>query len=176
MKLEIKNLFVHAEDKKILNDFNLVIDKGEVHAIMGPNGTGKSTLSKVIIGNDHYVIDKGDILVDGKTAGDIGELVLKDREMLSDNGVVIVCITLDKQTKEVLAGPEVLTRGFVYVKDNLDLIKEAEKMALDIIKENVKPGFVDFNKIKNGIRDKLGKYFYQETECKPMILVVLLEA
>ena len=67
MNLEIKNLFVHAEDKKILNDFNLVINKGEIHAIMGPNGTGKSTLSKVIIGNDHYVIDKGDILVDGKS-------------------------------------------------------------------------------------------------------------
>ena len=67
MNLEIKNLFVHAEDKKILNDFNLSIKKGEIHAIMGPNGTGKSTLSKVIIGNDHYVIDKGDILVDGKS-------------------------------------------------------------------------------------------------------------
>ena len=71
MNLEIKNLFVHAEDKKILNDFNLVINKGEIHAIMGPNGTGKSTLSKVIIGNDHYVIDKGDILVDGKSIKDI---------------------------------------------------------------------------------------------------------
>ena len=67
MNLEIKNLFVHAEDKKILNDFNLVINKSEIHAIMGPNGTGKSTLSKVIIGNDHYVIDKGDIKVDGKS-------------------------------------------------------------------------------------------------------------
>ena len=67
MNLEITNLFVHAEDKDILKDFNLVINKGEVHAIMGPNGTGKSTLSKVIIGNDHYVIDKGDILVDGKS-------------------------------------------------------------------------------------------------------------
>lgn len=67
MNLEIKNLFVHAEDKDILKDFNLVINKGEIHAIMGPNGTGKSTLSKVIIGNDHYVIDKGDILVDGKS-------------------------------------------------------------------------------------------------------------
>ena len=67
MNLEINNLFVHAEDKKILNDFNLVINKGEIHAIMGPNGTGKSTLSKVIIGNDHYIIDKGDIKVDGKS-------------------------------------------------------------------------------------------------------------
>ena len=71
MNLEIKNLYVHAEDKKILNDFNLVINKGEVHAIMGPNGTGKSTLSKVIIGNDHYVIDKGDILVDGNSIKDM---------------------------------------------------------------------------------------------------------
>ena len=71
MNLEIKNLFVHAEDKKILNDFNLVINKGEIHAIMGPNGTGKSTLSKVIIGNDHYVIDKGDILIDGKSIKDM---------------------------------------------------------------------------------------------------------
>ena len=71
MNLEIKNLFVHAEDKDILKDFNLVINKGEIHAIMGPNGTGKSTLSKVIIGNDHYVIDKGDILVDGKSIKDI---------------------------------------------------------------------------------------------------------
>jgi Fe-S cluster assembly ATP-binding protein len=71
MNLEIKNLFVHAEDKDILNDFNLAINKGEVHAIMGPNGTGKSTLSKVIIGNNHYVIDKGDILVDGKSIKDM---------------------------------------------------------------------------------------------------------
>ena len=71
MNLEINNLFVHAEDKKILNDFNLVVKKSEIHAIMGPNGTGKSTLSKVIIGNDHYVIDKGDIKVDGKSIKDM---------------------------------------------------------------------------------------------------------
>jgi len=71
MNLEINNLFVHAEDKKILNDFNLVVNEGEIHAIMGPNGTGKSTLSKVIIGNDHYVIDKGDIKVDGKSIKDM---------------------------------------------------------------------------------------------------------
>lgn len=116
-----------------------------------------------------------DILVDGKTAGDIGELVLKDRELLSENGIVIVSVTIDRATKKILAGPEILTRGFIFVKDNIDLIKEAEKLSLEVIQEFVKPNFVDFNKIKTGIRDKLGKYFYKETECKPMILIVMQE-
>ncbi len=116
-----------------------------------------------------------DILVDGKTIGDIGELVLKDRELLSENGIVIVSATIERSTKNILAGPEILTRGFIYVKDNIDLIKEAEKISLEIIKENIKPKFVDFNKIKTGIRDKLGKYLYKETECKPMILIVIQE-
>ena len=123
--------------------------------------------------NEHVHAD--DILIDGKTVGDIGELVLKDRESLSDNGIVIVTVTLDKQTKKILAGPEILTRGFIYVKDNIDLIKEAEKISLSIIENNIQPNYVDFNKIKTDIRDKVGKYLYEETECKPMILVVLQE-
>ena len=116
-----------------------------------------------------------DILIDGKTVGDIGELVLKDRESLSDNGIVIVAVTLDKQTKQILAGPEILTRGFVYVKDNTDLIKEAQKISLDIIENNIGPNYVDFTQIKTTIRDKVGKYLYDETECKPMILIVVQE-
>ena len=75
-----------------------------------------------------------DILIDGLAAGDVGEIVLKDRELLSDNGIVIITATIDKVTKEVLAGPEVLTRGFIYVKENIDLIKEAQKISLDVIK------------------------------------------
>ena len=67
MKLEIKKLNVNAREKKILNDFNLSINTGEIHAIMGPNGTGKSTLSRVILGDESYNIDSGDILVDGKS-------------------------------------------------------------------------------------------------------------
>ena len=61
------------------------------------------------------------------------------------------------------------------MKDNIDLIKEAEKISLQIINDNIKPNYVDFNKIKMGIRDKLGKYLYKETECKPMILIVIQE-
>lgn len=116
-----------------------------------------------------------DILIDGKTVGDIGEVVLKDREALADNGIVVVTVTLDKQTKQVLAGPEILTRGFIYVKDNIDIIKEIENISLEVIKENKKENYIDFNKVKMGIRDKVGKYLYQETECKPMILLVMQE-
>lgn len=128
---------------------------------------------KLVDENEHIKVD--DVMIDGKTAGDIGELVIKDREALSDNGVVIVTATLSKQNKTVLAGPEILTRGFIYVKDNAELINEAAKISLEVIKENTKPNYVDFNKVKMGIRDKLGKYLYKETECRPMILVVLQE-
>lgn len=116
-----------------------------------------------------------DVLVDGKQAGDVGDLVIKDRELLSDNGIVIVCATIDRTTKQVISGPEILTRGFIYVKDNIDLIKESERISLEVMNENIKPEYVDFSKIKNSIRDRLGKYLYQETECKPMILVVIQE-
>ncbi len=116
-----------------------------------------------------------DILIDGLAAGDVGELVLKDRELLSDNGIVVITATLDRHTKDVLAGPEVLTRGFIFVKNNIDLIKEAEKISLEVIKANTKTNYVDFVKIKSGIRDKVGKYFYEQTECKPMVLIVIGE-
>lgn len=128
---------------------------------------------KLVEGSDLIKVDE--ILIDGKTAGDIGELVLKDRELLSENGIVLVSATLDKATKKILSGPEILTRGFIYVKDNIDIIKEAQKISLEVINENTKPNYVDFNKIKAGVRDKLGKYLYHETECKPMILIVIQE-
>ncbi len=116
-----------------------------------------------------------DVLIDGKIVGDIGQLVIKDRELLSDNGIVIVSATIDKRTKKVLAGPEIFTRGFVYAKENGDLLKEASRISLEVINENINNKFVEFNKIKMGIREKLGKYLYKETECKPMILIIIQE-
>lgn len=120
-------------------------------------------------------IKTDEILIDGKQSGDIGDLVLKDRELLGENGIVIVTTTIDKPTKKILAGPEILTRGFIYVKDNNDLIKEAEKISLEVVNEHINPNYVDFNKIKLGIREKLGKYLYQQTSSKPMIIVVIQE-
>lgn len=130
---------------------------------------------------DGKLVDNGetikvdDVFIDGKDTTDIGDMVLKDRELLSDNGIVIVTATLDKATKNILASPIIVTRGFVYVKDNIDLIKEAEKISLNVLKENIRGYYVDYSKVKYGIREKLGKFFYNETECKPMIIVVMQE-
>lgn len=122
-------------------------------------------------------IETDDILIDGKNQGDIGELVLKDREMLGENGIVIVSCTLDRVTKEVLAGPEILTRGFIYVKENQDLLEETKKISLEVIEKNIEEEEkrVDYAKIKTEVRDKLGKFFYRETECKPMVITVIQE-
>ncbi len=122
-------------------------------------------------------VDVGEILIDGKSQGDIGGLVLKDREMLGENGIVIVSCTLDKQLKEIVGGPEILTRGFIYVKDNQDLLEETKQLAREIITGSIEPNSkrVDYSQIKNGVREKLGKFFYEKTESKPMIITVIQE-
>jgi len=138
------------------------------------NGMVTTFIDGVLV-ETNEMIKVDEILIDGKTVGDISELVIKDRELLSDNGIVMVSATLDRATKKILAGPEILTKGFIYARDNMEVIKEAEKISLEVINDNIKNNYVEFNKIKTGIRDKLGKYLYKETECKPMILIVMQE-
>ena len=128
---------------------------------------------KLVDNQNHIKIDE--VLIDGKSQNDIGELVLKDREMLAEAGIVIVTATLDKKTKEILAGPEILTRGFIFVKDNLDILKESSVISERVIKNNISSNYVDYNNIKQEIRTTLGKYFYEQTDCRPMIITVIGE-
>ena len=124
--------------------------------------------------NEKVSVDE--VLIDGKSQNDVGELVLKDREMLAENGIVIVCASILRDSKEIIAGPEVLTRGFIYVKENMDIVKESQVICEQVIKNNIIPNEkVDFNNIKQEIRDKLGKYLYKETDCKPIIITVIQE-
>lgn len=120
-------------------------------------------------------IKVNDILIDGELNDDIGEVVIKDREMLSENGIVLISATISKKDKVLLVGPEVTTRGFIYVKDSKDLINEMKDLCEKIIVRNITPKYVDYNKIKIEIREELSKYLYQETECKPMIIAVVQE-
>lgn len=122
-------------------------------------------------------VDVDDILIDGNSQGDIGDLVLKDREMLGESGIVIISCTLDKQSKQILGGPEILTRGFIYVKESQDLLEETKNISKETIESNIEVNAkrVDYSKIKNEVRDVLGKFFYKETGAKPMIITVIQE-
>lgn len=116
-----------------------------------------------------------DVLIDGLSNDDIGEVVIKDREMLSENGIVLISATISKKDKVLIVGPEVTTRGFIYVKDSKDLIREIKELCEKIVVRNISPNFVDYNKIKIEIREELSRYLYNETECKPMIIAVVQE-
>ena len=142
--------------------------------ILKQNGEAISFLNGELVDKNEK-IKVGDALIDGKSSDDIGELVIKDREMLSENGIVLISATISKQDKILLVGPEVTTRGFIYVKDSAEMICEIKRIREAIIERNITPNYVDFNKIKTEIRDELSKYLFEETECKPMIIAVVQE-
>lgn len=150
------------------------LNMSEDNILLNLNGEVACFVDGELVETDE-AIKVDDILIDGKTVGDIGDLVLKDREMLSDSGVVVVNANIDRQTKKIINKPNIVTRGFIYVKENIDIIKESEKIVTDAINEQIKSGHIDYNKLKLNIREKLGKYFYKETEIRPMILVVVQE-
>ena len=169
VKGEYRNQYANAEVAEqigIPRENIILKENGDVAEFI----KGKLTDSK-----EHIEVDQ--ILIDGKSQGDIGDLVLKDREMLGENGIVIISCTLDKQTKDILGGPEILTRGFVYVKESQDLLEQTKELAKESIESNIEKNTkrVDYAKIKNEVREHLGKFFYQETGSKPMIITVIQE-
>lgn len=120
-------------------------------------------------------VPSGSILIDGKSSDDVGELVIKDREMLSNNGIMIISITINKKNKKMLASPEILTRGFIYVKDSTDLINSLKEMITKIVLDNTKNNYIEYGKVKSSIREELSKYLVNQTGNKPMIITVVQE-
>lgn len=167
---------VEGEYRYMVNNANLANSLGipPENIILKTNGEVVRIEDKVLK-ECNEIISINDVLIDGNSNDDIGELVIKDREMLSENGIVLISATLSKEDKSVLVGPEVTTRGFIYVKDSKEMIDNIKKISLDIIKDNIVNNYVDYNNIKVSIRESLSKYFYEETECKPMIIAVIQE-
>ncbi len=169
VKGEYRNQYANAEIAEELG-----IPKENI--ILKQNGDVLELVNgKNINSTNHIEVD--DILIDGKSQGDIGDLVLKDREMLGENGIVIISCTLDRQSKKIIGGPEILTRGFIYVKESQDLLEETKQISREAIESNIELNSkrVDYSKIKNDVREILGKFFYKETEAKPMIITVVQE-
>ncbi|HHY33499.1 MAG TPA: ribonuclease J [Firmicutes bacterium] len=120
-------------------------------------------------------VDAGQVLVDGLGVGDVGNVVLRDRKVLAQDGILVVVVTVDKQTAEVVAGPDIVSRGFVYVKESEALLKEAETEVREVISRCSGQGITEWGTIKNRVREALAEFVYQKIRRRPMVLPIVME-
>ncbi len=117
----------------------------------------------------------GDILVDGLGVGDVGNIVLRDRQHLAEDGILIVVLGLDGATDELVSGPDIVSRGFVYVRESDELMDEARIVVNDAVESCLSRGIADWGKLKSSIKDSLGEYVWKKTKRRPMILPIIME-
>ncbi len=115
------------------------------------------------------------ILVDGLGVGDVGNIVLRDRQHLSQNGLLIIVVTLEKESNQILSGPDIVSRGFVYVRESETLMDDCRAVVQDALDECLMRGVSDWGRIKTGIRDSLGEFLWKRTKRSPMILPIISE-
>lgn len=117
----------------------------------------------------------GDILVDGLGVGDVGNIVLRDRQHLAEDGILIVVLGLDRASDELVCGPDIVSRGFVYVRESDELMDEARIVVNDTVEGCLDRGIADWGKLKSSIKDALGDYVWKKTKRRPMILPIIME-
>jgi len=117
----------------------------------------------------------GGILVDGLGVGDVGNIVLRDRQHLAEDGILIVVLALDGYSDQLVSGPDIVSRGFVYVRESDELMEEARHIVDDSVRGCLDRGISDWGKIKSGIKDSLGEYVWKKTKRRPMILPIIME-
>jgi len=120
-------------------------------------------------------VPAGQVLVDGLGVGDVGNIVLRDRRLLAEDGTLIVVVTLGRKSKTILSGPEIITRGFVYVRESEELIEDANRIVTEVLSTALNEKVLEWSSLKNGIRDALGRYLYDKTKRRPMILPIIME-
>ena len=140
-----------------------IADKGDVVEYKG----GKMRMSGRV--------QAGNVLIDGIGVGDVGNIVLRDRKLLSQDGIFIVTITLNRAQKKIASGPEILSRGFVYVRESEHLMDESAELVKKIVEKYVAKETFEWTNIKQEIRDTLNSYLYQKTKRRPMIIPIIME-
>ena len=120
-------------------------------------------------------VSAGDILVDGLGVGDVGNIVLRDRQNLAENGIIIVVMTFEKYSNQLLAGPDIVSRGFVYVREAENLLEDARKVVNDAVVECVEKNISDWGKIKMVVKETLSDYLWKKIKRNPMILPIIME-
>lgn len=120
-------------------------------------------------------VPSGEVYVDGIGVGDVGNIVLNDRRHLSADGIIIIVATIDSSTGEVVCGPDIVSRGFVYVRESEELINSARELACHVIDETYNSKYHDWNTVKTSLRDEISKMMYDKTKRNPMILPIIME-
>ena len=166
---------VHGEYRHLMPQKGLAESMG----IPKENVIIMSSGDVVEIGDEGYKIadhvQAGGILVDGLGIGDVGNIVLRDRQNLAQNGIIIVVLTLEKYSNQLMAGPDIVSRGFVYVRESEDLMDEAQRIVDAAVQDCLRRHVSDWGKIKNIIRDSLSDFLWKKMKRNPMILPIIME-
>lgn len=141
-----------------------ILDNGDV--VEFENGAGRLGAK----------VTAGMVMIDGLGVGDVGNIVLRDRKLLSQDGILVVVVTLSKTTGAVLSGPDIISRGFVYVRESEALLEEANKLVESTLARMVSDNINEWSSLKTGVRDALGRFLYEQTRRRPMILPIIMEA
>ena len=167
---------VHGEYRHLIAQkevaMSLGYDKEDVIIAKSGDVIELSDEKAAIVGKVHT----GAILVDGLGVGDVGNIVLRDRQNLAENGIIIVVLTLEKYTGQLVAGPDIVTRGFVYVREAEELLDEARAIVTDSVLRCFDKNITDWSKIKNIIKDDLSEYLWKKMKRNPVILPIIMEA
>lgn len=163
---EYRHLIRHAEIAQMMG-----IPKERIFLLSSGDVLTVSAESAAVTGK----VQAQGILVDGLGVGDVGNIVLRDRQHLSENGLIIVVISLEKYTNQVLAGPDIVSRGFVYVKESENLMEEARDVVERALDKCLSKNNTDWSKMKTEIKDSLSDYIWKKTKRNPMILPIIME-
>jgi len=166
---------VHGEYRHLIHHSNLAIEVGipRENIFIAENGRVLEFTK-----NSGRMIGKvtaGKVLVDGLGVGDVGNIVLRDRKQLSQDGILIVVVTIDKETTEVVAGPDIISRGFVYVRESEELMEQAREIVKQALKKCQQEDIREWSAIKTQVREHLGKHLFEQTRRRPMILPIIME-
>lgn len=165
----------HGEYRHLVQHTKLAVELGipEKNTVIAKNGSVIEITSKSIVRNGS--VSSGNILVDGLGVGDVGNIVLRDRKLLSENGLIIVVLSTAKGTGKVVAGPEIVSRGFIYVRENIDLIEESKAVVRSALNKCSEGNIKEWNNIKMSIKDALSSFIYEKIKRNPMILPIIVE-
>ena len=166
---------VHGEQKHLVHNVDLAVGVGipKKNTVIAEIGNVVEITAKGIKVTE--TVPAGRVLVDGLGVGDVGNVVLKDRINLADNGIIIVAVTIDSISGEVVSGPEVISRGFIYVKESEELVTDMNEVACDILERCYMSGTKDWNTVKIRLRDGMSRFIRERTGRSPMILPIVME-